>query len=402
METSTREEGTATVLVVDDHEDIREMLYDRLEFMDYHVLTARNGVEGLERIENDRPDLVLLDIQMPELDGFGVLKGIADKALDTTVIMITANGTIQRAVQAMQQGAFDFMLKPFQPRDVERKGNRALEQVRLKRENERLQLELAEAQQQLIERLQGELKAAHDMQLDLLPESAPVLEGAELAGVCIPAREVAGDYYTFLEGIGGDPGRLGIVLADVSGKGMQAATVALRFSEMLRYEATGRDSPEAILEGLDSALKGRIPPEMFATCGIGTLDVNRRTLTYCTAASPEVYHFQAGPGTVAPLELCGFPLGLPIEIEGVGMFQNVEVPLGTGDVMVFTSDGVEEAQDSTGAFYGEDRLKALVLACGQAQLSAAAIRDRVVADVTGFVGDAPQTDDLTVVVLRMT
>ena len=128
-----------TILIVDDDDDIRSLLKDRLEFSGYNVTTAENGEVGLERIRSEQPDLVLLDILMPRLDGFGVLKGLEKEGLSPTVVMITAHGTVQTAVQAMQQGAFDFMLKPFQPEDVERHVTRALERTRLQKHSVNLQ-----------------------------------------------------------------------------------------------------------------------------------------------------------------------------------------------------------------------------------------------------------------------
>jgi len=389
-----------TILIVDDDDDIRELLFDRLEFMGHQVLTARNGVEGLERIEADHPDLVMLDIQMPELDGFGVLEGIREKGLDTTVVMITANGTIQRAVQAMQKGAFDFLLKPFQPRDIEQRVNRALAQVRLERENLRLQAELEETQQRLIDDLRGELQVAHDMQMALLHEAPPDLPGVDLAGTCIPARQAGGDYYTYISNMGPEGDRWGIVLADVSGRGMQAATVAMRFNEMLRYESVGHPEPEAVLSGLDRSLRGHIPPEMFVTCGIAEIDAEARVLRFATAACPEVYHYTQASGEVTPFGVAGFPLGLPFELPEAS-YQTVDVPLGVGDFIVFTSDGVEEAQNAEGEFYGDVRLCALILEGARTRMSAETLRDRVVDDVMAFVGEAPQTDDVTVVVMHM-
>lgn len=394
------EQEFSHILVIDDDDDIRELLRDRLEFMGHTVSTATNGLEGLDSIASERPDLVMLDIQMPKLDGFGVLKGIAEKALDTTVVMITANGTVERAVQAMQEGAFDFLLKPFEPRDVERRVNRALAQVRLEKENIRLQEELAQAQQRLIREMQGELQAAHDMQMQLLPDNAPEMEHMELAGTCIPARQVGGDYYTFLDHIGENRDRLGIVVADVSGKGMQAATVAMRFNEMLRYESDAQGSAAEILKGLDVSLRGRIPPEMFVTCGIAELDLQTCHMRFATGACPEVYHFVNEQQEALPLGLAGFPLGMPFVLD-VSPYENVDVVLKPGDVVVFTSDGVEEARNENDEFYGSERLQKLIERSCRSQLCAEEIRDRVVEDVVMFSGEAPKTDDLTVVVLRV-
>ena len=389
------------ILIVDDDPDIQEMLRDRLEFLSYDVITASDGVEGTARIEADQPDLVLLDILMPRMDGFGVLGEIAARELDVTVMMITAHGTVQTAVQAMQDGAFDFLQKPFQPEDVERKVRRALEQSRLRQDNQRLQQELAEAKDQLINDMQRELQAAHDMQMGLLPEAPPEVEGMELSGICIPSRQVGGDYYTFLEGLEGDSSNVAIVIADVSGKGMQAATVAMRLSEMLMYEAQGRGEAPKILKGLDRSLKGRIPVEMFVTCGMGILGVERRSLTIASAANPEVFHYSGKNGTVRPLKVTGYPLGMPLDLESVGNIESATVELQSGGVVVFTSDGVEEARDPSDEFYGQERLADLIRDRAQKGASADAIRNDIVADVVDFMGGRTQVDDITVVVLRV-
>ncbi len=266
-------------------------------------------------------------------------------------------------------------------------------------ERARFFAQLQEAKQRVIDAMEKELQVAHDMQMDLLPKMPPRVESMDLSGICIPANHVGGDYYNFLH-LNEAQTKLGIVIADVSGKAMQAATVAMRFNEMLRYETIARTSPVEILKGLDGSLRGRIPPEMFVTAGIGVLDVASRSLNFASAANPEVYHFSGKNGTVHPLTVRGFPLGLPLILEATEPFQSVNLDLDPGDVIVFTSDGIEEAQDSDGDFYGGQRLSECLHNSVHKQASAEAIRDEIVADVTRFIGEAPQTDDLTVVVLR--
>ena len=126
------------ILIVDDEEDIRETLADRLEAEGFEVMQAVNGVEGMEGIRNSDPDIVLLDLQMPEMDGMQVLENIARERLETTVVVITAYGTIERAVEAMKAGAFDFIPKPFEPDHVRVVVAKAVELRRLQRENELL------------------------------------------------------------------------------------------------------------------------------------------------------------------------------------------------------------------------------------------------------------------------
>lgn len=123
-----------TILVVDDAADTREVIKDRLESLGYRVLTAANGSEGLEALERHNPQLVLLDVEMPGMNGLEVLKQIRRQEHDVTVVMITAYGTIERAVQAMKSGAYDFIPKPFEPDHIALIVAKALERETLKRE----------------------------------------------------------------------------------------------------------------------------------------------------------------------------------------------------------------------------------------------------------------------------
>ena len=121
------------ILVVDDDPDIREVLKDRLESLGYNVFSGASGVEALELLEKQNPQIVLLDIEMPEMSGLEALKEIRKRQIDITVVMITAHGTIERAVEAIRQGAYDFIPKPFEPDHIALIVQRALERERLKR-----------------------------------------------------------------------------------------------------------------------------------------------------------------------------------------------------------------------------------------------------------------------------
>jgi serine phosphatase RsbU (regulator of sigma subunit) len=267
-------------------------------------------------------------------------------------------------------------------------------------ERARLFEELQRRKQREIDLMKHELQMAHDMQMALLPERPPELKGAELAGICRPSREVGGDYYSYLRL---DDGRPALVLSDVSGKGMQAATIAMRFNEMLRYEARGAGSPLEILKRLDRSLLGRIPDEMFITAAIAVLDPEMETLKIASAASPEVVHYLSDSGEVKNLMITGFPLGIfeEPETETEEPFGSLEVKLSPGDAVVFTSDGVEEARNPEGEFYGVDRLSTVVGECGGRDDSAGDMRDAIINDLTGFMGDSSQSDDITIIVLKV-
>jgi len=125
--------ANANILVVDDDPDIREVLKDRLESLGYNVFAGASGVEALELLEKQNPQIVLMDIEMPEMSGLEALKEIRKRQIDITVVMITAHGTIERAVEAIRQGAYDFIPKPFEPDHIALIVQRALERERLKR-----------------------------------------------------------------------------------------------------------------------------------------------------------------------------------------------------------------------------------------------------------------------------
>jgi len=135
----------ARILIVDDDEDIREVVGDRLAAQGFEITTASNGAEGLGRIRTEDPDLVLLDLQMPEMDGMEVLRRIQEERLDTTVVVITAYGSIERAVEAMKAGAFDFVPKPFEPERLRVVVEKAIERERLRREHAYLRAEADDA-----------------------------------------------------------------------------------------------------------------------------------------------------------------------------------------------------------------------------------------------------------------
>jgi DNA-binding NtrC family response regulator len=133
-----------TVLIIDDDPDVQEVLKDRLESLNYRAVPALNGKQGLELLDNESPHMVFLDIELPDMNGLEALKAIRKRQNDIAVVIITAYGTIERAVQAMKDGAYDFISKPLKPGYVALVVERAMERERLKREVEILSGEAGE------------------------------------------------------------------------------------------------------------------------------------------------------------------------------------------------------------------------------------------------------------------
>jgi DNA-binding NtrC family response regulator len=178
------------ILVVDDDPDIREVLKDRLESLGYRVLPAASGKEGLDILEKEYPQLILLDIEMPALSGIEVLKEIRKRDLDITVVMITAYGTIERAVEAMKEGAYDFIPKPFEPDHVALIVQKAFERERLKRGVEILSGQLGERYQLIAGKSAKMIEAIDLAKKSATSKSTVLLLGESGTGKEIFARAI--------------------------------------------------------------------------------------------------------------------------------------------------------------------------------------------------------------------
>jgi len=251
---------------------------------------------------------------------------------------------------------------------------------------------------QKYQEMRNELQTARDMQMGLLPEDGPGLAGYSLHGVCIPANTVGGDYFAY-KWLDNEESKLAIVVADVSGKAMEAAVTGLRFNEMLRYECRDRTDPSEILGGLDASLEGQIDDATFITCCVAVLDTGSNEVVIASAGHCLPYHYTAKDAGVRPLQITGFPLGLSPVVRPDEPYDTIRATLGPGDALVLYSDGVIEAHNAVGDLYEEPRLEQLLRTTAGDGDAGRTVR-AAVRDVDRFIGDAPRTDDVTVVVLK--
>lgn len=243
--------------------------------------------------------------------------------------------------------------------------------------------------------MRDELQTAHDMQMGLLPPAVPDLTGYDLAGRCIPANSVGGDYYAY-RWLDANKTKLAIVVADVSGKAMEAAVTALRFNEMLRYECESRIEPAEILDGLNASLEDQIDLATFITCCVAVLDVPTGEVQVANAGHCPPVWVQEKAELV---DLSGYPLGLPKLVRPDEPYETTHVTLAPGDRLVLYSDGVVEAQNKRHQLFDDARFLRL-LERADADVSSKELIDKTVSQVTSFIGDAPRTDDITMVVLQ--
>jgi sigma-B regulation protein RsbU (phosphoserine phosphatase) len=247
------------------------------------------------------------------------------------------------------------------------------------------------------QRLDDELRIARDIQKSLLPGSLPVMQGLSIADLCEPAREVGGDYYDFFE-LG--PRQLGVMIADVSGKGTSAALYMAELKGLMLSLSQNERSPRRLLIEANRLLAAHLDNRSFITMTYLVLDLDRRTLTCARAGhTPLIVVSRGCPEVIVP---SGMVLGLRLPGASERFADVLEEhtrPLHAGDVYVLYTDGITEAMDETGELFSDDALARVV--ASQHQLDAAGIRERVVRDVKRFVGDAEPHDDMTMIVLKI-
>ena len=239
--------------------------------------------------------------------------------------------------------------------------------------------------------LQQELEIARTMQLSILPHTMPDRPEIDLAARMIPAKEVGGDFYDFFFL---DDRRLGLVVADVSGKGIPAAFFMLITRTLLRALCQGGGGPGASLRRLNTLLEAENDQMMFVTLFYGELDVTTGVLTFCNAG--HLPPLLSGPGRTAarPLEATG---GVSLAVIPDLPYQEKQVTLAPGDTLTVFSDGITEAFDAHDEMFGDRRLAETVAATPPGP--AATRLDAIITALDGFVGDTPQSDDITCLVL---
>lgn len=242
-----------------------------------------------------------------------------------------------------------------------------------------------------------ELEVAGYIQAKLLPDPIPQISGYDLSAFTVPNKEVSGDYYDFIS-LG--EGRLGIVIADVSGKGIGAAILMANTHGVVRGHARFETKVEDVVSRINNSLYTFTEPDKFVTMFYGILDAKTGKLVYTNAGHNHPFIYRAGNEPL-PLDIGGMILGMIEDIK----YEEGEVQLAEGDIVVFYSDGVTEARDKNGIFFGEEQLHRIVheyMEENPSSPNAQTILHRIYEAVCRFSSDVPIADDLTIAVLIRT
>jgi len=246
------------------------------------------------------------------------------------------------------------------------------------------------------ERMAKELEIARNVQMSLLPKENPLLEGFDIAGVCIPALEVGGDYYDFFQL--GDS-KIGIAIGDVSGKGVPAAIYMTLTKGILQSHASENISPKEVLNKLNRQIYLNIEKNSFVSMFYAVLDMKKHTIRFARAGHNPAILAHRGEGGNTFLQPKGIALGLEAGKKFYEFLEEHEIRLQSGDVLTFYTDGFTEASTKEGEEYSEERLEQVI--SQNKDVSANVIIQNVVRAVKKFVGSHPQHDDMTMVVVKV-
>ena len=379
---------TYKILVVDDEVDLEPLMLQRMR-RDirggrYSFVFAHNGVEALEKLnEDDTIDMVLSDINMPQMDGLTLLEQIPKVDPNIKSVIVSAYGDMKNIRTAMNRGAFDFVTKPLDFSDLRITIERTLAHLVEWRE-------ALSSRDQLVS-LQKELDVANKMQKSILPTRFPRRDDYDVFAHMEPARNVGGDFYDV---INLDNDRIGLCIADVSDKGVPAALFMMSSRTLLKGASIGCDNPGDVLKEVNDLLRETNETEMFVTLLYGIYDPASGDFIYANGGHNEPLLVRPdGSSTLIP-RTGGIILG----VVGGMDFDHNTVRLEPGDTLFLYTDGVSEAMNVRAEEFGIERLGQLFV--NRPPTDAKETTMAVFKAVHAFAGETPQSDDITCLTLH--
>lgn len=374
------------VLAIDDEQINLRILQNMLTLNGYECITASGGKEAIALLESmqdeELPDVVLLDVMMPEMTGYEVCQRIREKYPVQTlpVIMLTAKREEKDIVKGFQSGANDYLTKPFYQDEL------------TSRVNTLYMLKAAVRRDQQLLSLEKELEIARQMQASLLPKKTIEHLSYDISWFFRPMLSVGGDLLDVQQSREGD---LCFLIADVCGHGIGAAMVTSMVKLTFLMSHRLMHEPAAMLKQMNETL-AMILGGTFVTAAVVHLSANGRQIRFARAGHPPLLHYEAQSGKVAHYQLPGKPMG---DFPGNSEFLEQSIAIAPGDMLMLYTDGVTEAENTSGEMYG-DRLHAFL--ASQGGNAAAQISQQLVSQLDKQI--APRTehaDDIAYVVIKV-
>ena len=381
------------ILSVDDELDLELLLtqYFRRKIRkgEYEFYFAHNGIEALQKmLEHPDIDIVLSDINMPEMDGLTLLKKLNDRHNPALkVIMVSAYGEMSNIRTAMNNGAFDFAMKPIDLDDLQVTIDKAISEITFIKQTQKEHGQLVD--------IKSDLALAAEIQLAILPQDFPPFDDlkdtVDVYASMKPAKDVGGDFYDITRI---DEDHIGLTMADVSGKGVPAAMFMAVSHTLLRLAGKKKLKPEDVIIESNNVLAAESFDNMFVTLFYAIMNVRTGEVQYVNAGHNPPYILHKD-GT---LETLPTSKNICLGVLEDYTYTSDSLTLQKGDSLVTFTDGVTEACSTSNELYGESRLEALLpTLAGQ---SARSILDNVVNAVHAHAEGAEQSDDITMLVAK--
>jgi sigma-B regulation protein RsbU (phosphoserine phosphatase) len=375
-----------TILAVDDTPENLDVVRGILA-PQYTVKAAINGPMALKIVEKQPPDLILLDIMMPDMNGYEVCKRLKSnpETKHIPVIFLTAMDQTTDEASGFELGAADYITKPVNPPILEA---RVKTHLALKQSMDELQKAYGVIKRQK-DRMEDELNIGHDIQMSMLPLVFPPYPDRDefsINALLEPAREVGGDFYDFFF-LSKD--ELCLVIGDVSGKGVPGALFMAVTRTMIKSSALGDRSPASIVTRVNEELSADNPQCMFVTLFLGIVNVKTGEFRFTNAGHNPPYIIQDGEELVCLDHRDGPIIGA---VDGIAYKEN-EISFSRNDKLILFTDGVTEAMNPAGDLYLENRLEEFLNK--HQTLPTDDLVTEVLASVEEFAADAEQADDIT-------
>lgn len=381
------------ILSVDDELDLELLLtqYFRRKIRkgEYEFFFAHNGIEALQiLLENPDIDIVLSDINMPEMDGLTLLKKLNSRHNPALkVIMVSAYGEMSNIRTAMNNGAFDFATKPIDLEDLQLTIEKAIAEINFVKQTQKEHGQLVD--------IKSDLALAAEIQQAILPNKFPpfddLTDRMDIFAFMKAAKDVGGDFYDIYRI---DEDHVGFTMADVSGKGVPAAIFMAVSHTLLRFAGRKNTDPVPVITESNEVLSKESFDSMFVTLFYGVYNVRTGEVRYVNAGhNPPLIRRHDGKVETLPVSrnIC---LGVLEKFD----FKSDVITLQPGDALVTFTDGVTEACSPSDELYGEERLQALLAAGGSG--TAQAVVSEIAEAVKAHSEGTEQSDDITILVLK--
>lgn len=384
------------ILVVDDEPDLELLITQKFRkkigSKEFDFLFTRNGVEALQKLEENKDiEIILTDINMPEMDGLTLLAHLPELNRIYKAVVISAYGDMSNIRSAMNKGAADFITKPIDFQDLEITINKIIEQCRTAKEGL--------AAKDNLNDIHKELDIARKIQQAMIPQNFNLFESnphIEILGLMMPAKEVGGDFFDFFAI---DDSHIGFIIADVSGKSISASLFMAVSKTIFRSVANTCKSPEEALAKANNLISCDNPSCMFVTAFYGILDTNSGEFTYSNAGHNPPFIISQDNTLILLGKSQNVPLGIDdMILEHPTAYTKQTVNLKDSDCIFLYTDGVTEAMNRKHELYTTAKLESALKKCGDKTLPD--LIKSIISDIKTFTEGFDQSDDIAILCIR--